>query len=608
MATTTATQVQQLYVGLLGRAADQGGLNWWVDQVNTGGRTLEDIRASFVTSTEYTTGYGAATSRTALVEAIYQNLFERTPTADEVQYWAVTDTRPADQLVAAFLEFASANDQKTIDNKVFVAQTYTDTVGDAGFNADAAVTVIADVDGTPASVSAAIGAIANGTLAGQVPGVTAINTLATAQAAVTTFEAANKVTADALVAKLAAHVDTAGLPVDSDTDDIDAANSSYQEKMDAVVADAQTFRGNVDERTTTVLTTDASDKAGLLTTAYTALNAGSKPLADKLVAAIAAEATAKTGAATDFDKASVEAGLETASPTHFGVAADYVSADALYTAYVTGSVSDRTAIDASFEDSTYYSNTFKATVVKDAAYADALKATAAATDALDSNETATVITTKVNGVTIIADADDSIGTGNAYISALTAKTAADVLLASAIAADADVTAAQTLSDAYDVQTGAVETAEEAVAAVNVAGKVAVHALAGNTDGTGTVAAPIKDIFYFADKAIAGDTDTNFTIGSFAAGDSIVLGNNSYTYNSGALTTGDNNKLEFFLVKSTAGLQIVLETENYGSSDVKTDATSGAVINPTADHAAVITLTGVAAADVTVANGIISHVA
>ena len=65
MATTTATQVQQLYVGLLGRAADQGGLNWWVDQITTGGRTLEDIRASFVTSTEYTNLYGGANTTRA---------------------------------------------------------------------------------------------------------------------------------------------------------------------------------------------------------------------------------------------------------------------------------------------------------------------------------------------------------------------------------------------------------------------------------------------------------------------------------------------------------------------------------------------------------------
>ena len=147
MATTTATQIQQLYVGLLGRAADQGGLNWWADQVTTGGKTLEDVRASFVTSTEYTTTYGAAATRADLVTSIYQNLFERTPSADEVKYWAETDTRPADQLVAAFIEFAGAADQAVINNKTFVAQTYTDTVG-TNFNQAASAQVIADVDVT----------------------------------------------------------------------------------------------------------------------------------------------------------------------------------------------------------------------------------------------------------------------------------------------------------------------------------------------------------------------------------------------------------------------------------------------------------------------------
>lgn len=132
-----------------------------------------------------------------MVTAIYQNLFERTPSAGELNYWVSTDTRPADQLVSAFLEFASTNDQKTIANKVFVAQTYTDAAGTTGFNKAAAAEAIANVDGTATSVSTALINIATGALPSQVPGVALLNAKASAEAAVVTYETANKTAIDA---------------------------------------------------------------------------------------------------------------------------------------------------------------------------------------------------------------------------------------------------------------------------------------------------------------------------------------------------------------------------------------------------------------------------
>lgn len=614
MATTTATQVQQLYVGLLGRAADQGGLNWWVDQITTGGRTLEDIRASFVTSTEYTNLYGGAnTTRSDLVTAIYQNLFERTPSAGELNYWVSTDTRPADQLVSAFLEFASTNDQKTIANKVFVAQTYTDTVGTTNFSKAGAAAAIADVDGTPASVSTAITAIANGTLAGQVPGVTQINALATAETAQNTYETTNKAAADALVTSILTKATTAGLAAAStQTDDI-VAGSTFQAKVDAVVNDAGLLRSNVSSSTTTILTTDASDKAATLTTAYNALSStvaagapagtlSQKAQADAYVAAVAAEATAKAAATTDVTYAAVLAGLTADTTATTALGAD--TAAEVYSNYVNGDAAARTAIDTTFKDSTYYA-TFKEAAVKDAAYADAHKATVAAQNVLDSDTTANASlvlhSASADSVTVTIATDAVAGSSEtqAYVDALTAKTAADTTLANAKAADVDVAAAKALSDAYKAQTTAVSDAKAAVDAISVAGKVAVTDLAVSTSGT----AAVKDVFYFGTKATAAD-DHIIAANNFGTGDSIVLGS-SYAYNSGALSTGDNNKLEFFLVQKDADVLVVVETAAYGSSTTtNTAAGAGVVASP---DAAVITLTGVTLDHVAVNNGVISYV-
>lgn len=588
MATTTATQIQQLYVGLLGRAADQGGLNWWADQVTTGGKTLEDVRASFVTSTEYTTTYGAAATRADLVTSIYQNLFERTPSADEVKYWAETDTRPADQLVAAFIEFAGAADQAVINNKTFVAQTYTDTVG-AEYNAEAGASVLVGVDSTPASVATAVAAISNGTLEGQVPGVIAINALAAAQTEVTAFEKANQASVDAFVTKM-------GL----DPEDY----STYEKALTAASGAATGARTG---ESTAVLTAKAGDEAKATAAAYAKLDITAKAQADKLISAIAAEATAKAAGATMVQKVAVQAGLAEDAPSLFGASpAKYTDAGALYSAYVLGDADARKAIDADFKDSAYYS-TFKATVTKDAAYADALKATAAAKDALDVDKDASKILEKVNGITVVAAKDTAAGTGDDYLAAQTKKTEADQKLATATKADADIATAKALQDAYAVKTDAAESAQKAVEALKVAGSVDVIKLDGTAKaGTGTEAAPIKDVFYFADKAVAADSTKDFAITSFAAGDNIVLGN-GYTFNNGALSAGDNNKLEFFVVKGDAGVQIVLETANYGSSDVKANATTGVIDNAVADHATVITLTGVTAEHVSVANGVVSYV-
>lgn len=473
----------------------------------------------------------------------------------------------------------------------------TDTAGTAYVPA-AGAAVLVGVDSTPASVTAALATISQGTLPGTIPGLGAFNALDAAKTAVTNFEAANKATADALVAKIDASNKAAGYAVGSTkTDDIVAnANSSYSAKVTAVVDDAAYARGQISGSTTNVLIADAGDKATAVTTAYNALaNAAEKALADKFVAATAAEATAKAGQATAIQKASVEAGLAAAAPALFG-AGKYANGAAVTTAYVAADETGRKAIDAQFKDVAYYS-TYKEVAVKAAAYADATAATAAAKDALV--------------LDIVATPGDATGSaaGKAYSEALTAKTVADTLLASVKAADADIAAAKALQDAYKVPTNAVETAQKAVDAVAVTGSVAVVKLDGNDKtATGTVEAPIKDVFYFADKTVAANAANDFEIKSFAAGDSIVLGN-GYTFNGGALTAGNGNALEFFLVKSDAGVQIVLETTNFGSSSVAANATTGVIgdVTGVTDAASVITLTGVTLDHVAVNNGVVSYV-
>ncbi len=123
----TAQQVQQLYVGYLGRAADQAGLDYWLNELNAenSSLTLENLRSNFVNEQpEYAAAYQGL-SRQQTVSQIYQNVFGRMPTDAEVAYWTFDSNVNTDQLITAFLNAASPTDRLIVENNVSVAQQVT---------------------------------------------------------------------------------------------------------------------------------------------------------------------------------------------------------------------------------------------------------------------------------------------------------------------------------------------------------------------------------------------------------------------------------------------------------------------------------------------------
>jgi len=76
MATVSTSQVQSLYVGYLGRAADQEGLNFWVDSIRNDVSTLESVALGFTLSDEYQSIYDGLSTE-ELVSAVYKNVLGR---------------------------------------------------------------------------------------------------------------------------------------------------------------------------------------------------------------------------------------------------------------------------------------------------------------------------------------------------------------------------------------------------------------------------------------------------------------------------------------------------------------------------------------------------
>lgn len=149
MATTLASQVQELYVGYLGRAADKAGLDFWVKAIENGTSTLESVALGFTLSEEYKAQYNGLTT-TQLVAKVYQNVLGRAADADGLAFWAGEVNKgviKADTLVKSMINSLGAIDQLTIDNKVAAANAYTIAAGDK-YNVEAGKAAVVNAGAT----------------------------------------------------------------------------------------------------------------------------------------------------------------------------------------------------------------------------------------------------------------------------------------------------------------------------------------------------------------------------------------------------------------------------------------------------------------------------
>jgi glucose/arabinose dehydrogenase len=161
-------KLQELYVGILGRAADYPGLDYWRDQISSGTLSLENTRASFAhpDQSEYTEIYGGL-DNTQLVTAIYENFLERAPELAGLQYWVdeLDNGRVnADQMINAVINAVrdpsatseeSAIDLAVLDNKILAARYFTVQTKEFTFDMsvrEAAQAAVADVTDDPETV------------------------------------------------------------------------------------------------------------------------------------------------------------------------------------------------------------------------------------------------------------------------------------------------------------------------------------------------------------------------------------------------------------------------------------------------------------------------
>lgn len=78
--------VQKLYLGYYGRAADAEGLAYWANRIDTNGGNLAGIINEFASSAEANKLYGGL-SNSARIDKVYNQIFQRSPDSEGMKFY-----------------------------------------------------------------------------------------------------------------------------------------------------------------------------------------------------------------------------------------------------------------------------------------------------------------------------------------------------------------------------------------------------------------------------------------------------------------------------------------------------------------------------------------
>lgn len=563
----TASDLQQLYVGYFGRAADQEGLNFWLEAINNGGLSLDNVHASFVQSVEYAALYDSL-SNSDLVTQVYLNVLGRAVEAEGLAFWAGAldaGTITQDQLIEGLLSGLSANDALIVQNKVTVANYYTTQVGAAYGEADKAQSsnILADVDGTLASVGTALTAV-GAIVPGGVPSAlaTALAQLEAAQNAQQAYATALQDDADASddVAQVEALYGAAGTKLATDTLAFNAVS-----KVDIVSSDsAAVIAQKINEATTAAQADVTKAQNTLNTTVGPALVNSYNAALAKFVAADQAATVAaanQAGALATFDaldNSAVDLSTLNAAGEITGLFKVTNGTLGIDTAYA----NDPGTTAAELQAANALLAVVQARVAADKVEADAqkaLQAQAALVDAKDTTMTS-------------ADIDSNGVITGGLLKALADAKATQTSLADAVK---DLAETNAIIAEWAALKEAVSDASDAIGDLNYTIDFVADGETVGTNGT-------NDVFIF--------TETTFgkTANIALDGDDVLFIGTGYSLGvddatKGGLQGGNNALLEVFFVQNGGVVEAHIETVEFGS-------------NAATQQTNVITLTGVTSLD------------
>ncbi|MGY8527620.1 DUF4214 domain-containing protein [Paracidovorax citrulli] len=120
--------VQGAYIAYYGRPADAEGLEYWSSRLEQEGMSFAPIINAFGNSQESRDLYGGSSIEDQIT-AIYRQQFNRDPDSVGMAYWTKEISTGKVSAAAAAIEIfngATGSDKQTINNKLVVADTFTD--------------------------------------------------------------------------------------------------------------------------------------------------------------------------------------------------------------------------------------------------------------------------------------------------------------------------------------------------------------------------------------------------------------------------------------------------------------------------------------------------
>lgn len=153
------SEIIELYIAYFNRAPDAMGLNFWATAYSNG-QPLEEIATLFFDQDETRALYPEGTSSAVFLETIYQNVLGRNFDQGGFDFWENELNSGAvgrDEFIFKFLDGAQGSDVGFLENKVKIGTYFAVTKGMS--DSDNAAVVMGLFDGTDASIDDAVAAI-----------------------------------------------------------------------------------------------------------------------------------------------------------------------------------------------------------------------------------------------------------------------------------------------------------------------------------------------------------------------------------------------------------------------------------------------------------------
>lgn len=140
------TTIQKLYIAYYGRPADAAGRDYWANEMDKAGGSLNGIIDAFATAPEAQALYGSGTTVNERITVLYQNILGRSPEPEGLAYWAGEVAAGRLSLGNAALSILNgvppnSTDAALINNRLAVANTFTAQVNDQNYGGDAAAAI-----------------------------------------------------------------------------------------------------------------------------------------------------------------------------------------------------------------------------------------------------------------------------------------------------------------------------------------------------------------------------------------------------------------------------------------------------------------------------------